>query len=478
MELRDYLRMLRRGWPTVLLVTALAVGLAAIYLTVAPKRYEATAVIFVSANQPDTITDLQQANQFAVNAAATYAEIAHSATVLAPVAEQLRPSRTVEQLEEMVTTGRRESTSLIDVTASASSAAEAANVANATAASAVKVIPALTPQSGSGTRSLVDLQVVRSAPEPSTALSPDTSRVLAIGLIAGLALGLGLTITSQALDTRLRRPEDLRHLTKLPLLAVLPRLRRSQRDAIVVRDDPASAAVESYRSLRTNLSYLESAGRRSLLFTGVADDRHSVQVPVNLAWSMAQSGRSVLLVDLDLRQSSVGEILHLTSQAGMADVLAGTSEMHDVIHETAQPGLHVALAGTTQPSPSDLLSTPRMEAVLRLAERDYDYVVLHAPPILTYTDAAVVARAAGQTLVTVSAAHTRAVELTSALVALGNVRVEPLGLVLVGSRVHVGDINKVRGIWTRRPPTGGVSQGRRVEWDWADRPKFGGEARS
>jgi len=77
-ELRDYLRMLRRGWPTVLLITALAVGLAAVYLTIAPKRYEATAVIFVSANRPDSITDLQQGLQFAVNSAATYADIVDS----------------------------------------------------------------------------------------------------------------------------------------------------------------------------------------------------------------------------------------------------------------------------------------------------------------------------------------------------------------------------------------------------------------
>ena len=336
------------------------------------------------------------------------------------------------------------------------------------------MIPTLTPQSGSSTRSLVDLQVVRSAPEPVVALSPDTSRVLALGLIAGLALGLGLTITLQALDTRLRRPEDLPHLTKVPLLAVLPRLKRSQRGTIVVRDDPASAAVESYRSLRTNLSYLESGGRRSLLFTGVADDRHSVEVPVNLAWSMAQAGRSVLLVDLDLRRSLIGEMLHLAGRAGVADVLAGTVELHEVVHETAQQGLHVALSGTHQPSPSDLLSTPRMEAVLRQAEHDYDYVVLHAPPLLAYTDAAVVSRAAGQTLVTLSAGHTRAFELTSALSALGNVRVEPLGLVLAGSRAHIGDINKVRGIWTRRLPAGGAPAARRGEWDWADQPRLSG----
>jgi capsular exopolysaccharide synthesis family protein len=463
MELRDYLRMLRRGWPTVLLVTAIAVGLAGVYLSVAPKRYQATAVIFVSTTNQQSITDLNQGTQFARSAAITYADIVDSAEILGPVAEQLRPSRSVEDLEQMVTTAARESTSLIEVAATASSAAEATNIASAVTTVAEDVIPRLAPAASGSNRSLVSLEVVREARQPTSALSPNNSRILALGFIVGLALGLGLTIAGQALDTRLGRPDDLRHLTKVPLLAVLPRPKRSQRAAIVVRDDPSSAAVETYRSLRTNLSYLEDGGRRSLLFTGVAEDRVGVQVPVNLAWSIAQAGRRVLLLDLDLRHSVIGEILHLRRETGVADVLAGKVGLKDVVHETTQAGLYVALSGTTQPSPSDLLSNPAMENVLRSAEEHYDWVVLHAPPLLTYTDAAVVSRVAGHTLVTVSAGHTKAFELTTALGALSNVRVQPLGLVLAGSRSHVGDITKVRGIRTRpRQPSRPV---RSVHWD-------------
>jgi polysaccharide biosynthesis transport protein len=464
MELRDYLRMLRRGWPTVLLVTALTLGLAAAYLAVAPKRYQAEALVLLSARTTGSVTDLQQGSQFAVNAAPTYADILDSAQVLGPVAGRLRPTVTVRELEDMVDADARELTGLIDVTATAGRPDQAAAIANAVANTAVENVPALTPTRLGSSRSLVNLQIVRVAPEPDEPLSPNTPRVLALGLVVGLALGLGLTIAGQALNTRLRRPEDLRQVTDTPLLAVLPRLRRSQRGLIVVRDDPLSPAVETYRSLRTNLSYLEAGGRRSLLFTSVAEDHEDVQVPVNLAWSLAQAGRRVLLVDLDLRHSLIGDLLQLRGGPGMADVLAEGGALSDVVHRTGQADLFVVLSGTTQPSPSDLLSTPAMENVLRAAEKEYDYVVLHAPPILTYSDAAVVSRVAGQTLVTVAARQTKSAKLVSALGALANVGVEPLGLVLAGSRSSAGDATKVRG--RSRPPSAGPS--RPVLWDLAD----------
>src|SRR6185312_6924456 len=102
MELRDYVRMLKRGWPTVVLLTALAVGLASLYLFLTPKHYEASTTLFVSANDPQSITDLQQGATFATNAVATYAKIVDSATVLGPVGAELRPQRDVDELTEMV----------------------------------------------------------------------------------------------------------------------------------------------------------------------------------------------------------------------------------------------------------------------------------------------------------------------------------------------------------------------------------------
>ena len=90
MELQDYLRMLRRGWLTVVVVTAVGVGLASLYVAVAPRVFDGTTVLFVSARDPTTIGDRQQGAQFVTNAVVTSSEIIDSSTVLGPVAEELR----------------------------------------------------------------------------------------------------------------------------------------------------------------------------------------------------------------------------------------------------------------------------------------------------------------------------------------------------------------------------------------------------
>lgn len=432
MELRDYVRMLKRGWPTVVLFTALLVGLASLYLAVTPKHYEAGTTLFVSADDPQSITDLQQGSTFATSAVATYAKIIDSTTVLGPVAAELRPQRDVNDLVESVTVAAPESTTLIEIVAAGDDPDDVATVANAVAVSATRVLPTL--QSGPDGRPLVRVQQTRPAAKPTTAVSPNAKRVLALGLILGLCLGLATTITSQSLDTRLRQVDDLRAITDVPLVAALPQQKRAQRQGLAVRDDPAGVVGEAYRTLRTNLRFLEAKDRHSLVFTAVTDDRDGAQVPANLAWSLVQAGWRVLLVDLDLRRTTVGDAFSIRGGTGLADVLMGQADLPEVVRDTTHPRLKVVTAGTPQASPADLLSAPAMADVLRRMEKSHDYVILHAPPLLSSTDAALVAGVAGGTLLTVAAGRTRAQDLTTALGVLTNVRVTPLGLVLTGAR--------------------------------------------
>jgi capsular exopolysaccharide synthesis family protein len=432
MELRDYLRMLRRGWPVVLLITALFVGVAALYVTIAPKRFEATTTLHISTNGPSDVSDLQQGHQFALNSVSTYAEVVASATVLDPAAQELRPQATVDDLAQSVWAVVPTDTTLINLTASDADPVRATTVANVVATNAIRVVPAL--ELDEEGQPLVKLQQIRPAIEPTRAVSPNVQRILALGLIIGVCVGLAATITAQSLDTRIRRAADVRRLTEVPVLAVLPQLTRRQRHGLVVRDDPAGPAGEAFRMLRTNLRFLEAKDRRSLVFTAMANAHDQAHVPVNLAWSLAQAGRRVLLVDLDLRCPTIGQAIGIRSGAGLADVLAGRVDLSDVIHETRQPRLHVVLGGSVRASPSDLLSAPILSRVLRRMEQEFDYVILHAPPLLSFTDAAVVAGAAGGTLVTAAVGKTRAHELTTALDTLANVWVKPLGLVLTRAR--------------------------------------------
>ena len=463
MDIRDYIRMLRRGWPVVMVTGAIFLGLAVAYLAVTPKTYQSTAVLLVSVNDPASVTDLQQGAQFSANAVTTYAEIIDSSTVLGPVASELRPQRSVDDLVGMVAATVRPLTSLIDVTASGADPGLVAEVANSTAASAAKIIPAL--ESGANGRSLIRVQQIRPAVEPTAPVSPNANRLLALALLAGLAIGVGVTIATQALDTRIRRVHDLRMLTNLPVLAVLPRLSRYQHNGITVRDEPAGAAGEAFRTLRTNVRFLGPADRRSLLLAAVSDGVDGAMVPINLAWVLAEAGHQVLLIDLDLRQSSIGAAMGLPSGAGMADVLSGLAELSAVVHNTSHQNLQVITSGTALPNPSELISAPIMTATLRSMEGLYDYVIVHVPPLLTYTDAAVLSGTAGGTLVTVGIGRTRAQELTTALNTMATVGVNPLGVVLTRASRSSQDHRAGRGGGQRRASWLGPMR-HRFDWDW------------
>ena len=256
MEIRDYLRMLRRGWPAVVLITTLFVGIAAGYLVLAPKRYDATTVLFVSAANPKSISDLNQSAQFSGTAATTYAEIIDSGTVLAPVARRLRPQMEVDDLGEMVESTVREETTLIDVTVSGTERRRVATIANAVGLSASQIIPEL--EATATGRDLVRIQQIRPAVEPTRVASPNPKRTLALGFVVGLFVGLAVTIVAQTLDNRIRHVEEVRQLADVSLLAALPPLKRAERRGVVVRDRPSSLAGEAFRTLRTNISVLGS----------------------------------------------------------------------------------------------------------------------------------------------------------------------------------------------------------------------------
>lgn len=432
MELRDYLQMLRRRWPAVVLITLLFFGCASLYLVVAPKRYESTTSLLVSANDLRSVGDLQSSTEFAQRAASTYAAIIDSATVLGPVAGDLRPQRDVDDLLASVSATVPTDTTLIVITAAADHADQAAGLANAVASRASRILPALAP-AADGTP-LVRLTSTRPATEPVSAVSPNVKRVLVLGFVVGLCVGIATVIVAHTLDTRIRRVDDLRPLTRLPVLAVLPAGKRSRRGAPVGPDELAGPAGEAFRTLRTNLRFLEAAGQRSLVVTSVADHGDGARVAVNLARSLAQAGRRVLLVDVDILESPVAEMLAIDVGPGLADVLRGHADLLRVIRSTQHANLNVLQSGTPSAGPSDLLSAPILTGVLRRIEQEHDFVILHAPPILRSTDAALVSGATAGTLVTVAAGHTRTHDLQTALAALANARVTPLGVVLSGGR--------------------------------------------
>jgi capsular exopolysaccharide synthesis family protein len=380
------------------------------------------------------VSSLQQGVAFSEQAVRTYAAMASTPIVLDPVIERLRLRTSVDELAGELVVSVPTETTLIDITATSSNPREAAAIANAVATSMEDVIPGLTSGSSPTARPIVQLQQVQVALTPRSPVAPDPVTVLAIALVAGLFIGLAITVLRQAFDSRVRGSRDLAALTDVPMLAAIPHARTARTRPLTARDDSTGAAGEAFRTLRTRIRFLEASSRRSIVFAPVAEPRSGLPVATNLAWSLAQAGYGVTLVDANLRSPQVNAVLQVSSDVGLSDVLAGQAELTAAVQPTSHPCLSVILAGTRPPNPSELIGSLAMQDVLAALEDQSDYVIIQGPAVLSYTDSVVVGATAQRTVLTVEAGRTRSNQLSAALLSLAKVGVTPQGIVLTNVR--------------------------------------------
>ena len=153
-----------------------------------------------------------------------------------------------------------------------------------------------------------------------------------------------------------------------------------------------SPIVEAYKTLRTNIQFsMPDGGPRTMLITSSNPDEGKSTTSANLAITMAQSNKKVLLVDGDLRKSVMHRIFELSNLKGLTNILAGNEDYREIVKENVVENLDIITAGPKPPNPSELLGSRRMENFLELAKQEYDIIIIDTPPLLAVTDSAVLA---------------------------------------------------------------------------------------
>jgi succinoglycan biosynthesis transport protein ExoP len=431
-DLSDYLLLLRRGWTAVVAFLLLGGILAAGYLLATPKTYQAATTLLVTPDAPADISAAATGTQLAGLAAPTYAGVINSPAVLETVAGELSPQIDVGTLSGMISAGQRPGTSLIDIVVTGNDPRTVADVANVTADVAASKVPEVV---GARSRSAaLVLERINVAAAPATPVSPVARSVIAIGLIIGLVAGIGVAIARQALDTRIRSAQDIKRWGGGVLLGDVT---ISPKVGLLPTGEAWGRATERFRALRTNLAFGRGDDRRSVLLAPVRTTATGHLVAANLASSIAQTGRTVLLIDADLRSAPMNAVFGITGGPTLLDVLMGRTSLRAAIvpHQETLSVLPASGGdGATGLRSSDLLSSPAMGGLIAEAERGFDHVIVSGPPLLTLTDSSVIAQEVRATVLTIPGGRTTFTQLAAASSALGNVGVTVVGSVLVEHR--------------------------------------------
>ncbi len=245
-------------------------------------------------------------------------------------------------------------------------------------------------------------------------MSPLTTPVLALSLLLWLCVGVAVAFTRKSLYAGLDDPEMVEHVTGVTVYTTVPRSakqaslsRASDRQPsarLLAAVDPSDPAVESMRSLRTGLQFtLLEARNNVIVITGPTAEVGKSFVSVNLAHVVATAGKRVLVVDGDLRRGRVHKFFGGERQPGLSDVLTGTALLNDGLRKSNHPHLDWLPTGSIPPNPAELLASARFERVLGELAGRYDLVVIDTAPILPVTDAALIGRFAGTTLLVLRA---------------------------------------------------------------------------
>jgi tyrosine-protein kinase Etk/Wzc len=291
------------------------------------------------------------------------------------------------------------------------------------------------------------VDIFDSAVIPTKPSSPNIILNLAVGVVLGLALGIALAFVREFMNVKIQTPEELKKRGFAPLSTVksmeydIRRLggkqsvtinRRAINPHLLTLTNPVSAVAESYRHLRSSLQFGgPDEAPRTILVTSPDPGEGKTTTVCNLAVSIAQSAREVLLVDTDLRRPDVHSVFDLGLRPGLSEVLSGKIGYEQAVQATPVPNLHVMSCGTIPPNPAELLGSADMRFLIeqQLRER-YEIVLFDSSPVLAVTDASVLSTLMDCVIVVVSAGKTALASLERAVESLKAVGVEPTGVVL------------------------------------------------
>ena len=265
MTIQDYLRVLREQWVVVVSAVVLAVIAAGAVTFLRPPEYTAKLTMYVSAQAGDTADGAYQGSLLSQQRVTSYVELVSSTRVSGEVIRRLDLPQTPEELARQITATSAVDSVLIDVEVTGPSPERAAQMANSVGNVFTRLVDELERPTAADGVPPVAVRVVQPAAEPTAPSSTGLPVTLALGLLAGLAVGVGAALARNALDTSVKSRERLREVAPAPILGTIAYDPQVPKRPLTLHEDPQSPRSEAFRQLRTNLQFVDIDHRRKVI---------------------------------------------------------------------------------------------------------------------------------------------------------------------------------------------------------------------
>ena len=441
MTLREYLAIAGRWWWLAVLGCVLAGGAAYLVTSATTRIYRSEALLLVNqAQNPSSVTyqDILGSQQLTK----TYAQLVTSNLNLGDAAKKLNdPTLTLPLLQGKVSASAETGTQLVRVAAEDPSPQRAALIANAVAETFVNYVEkAQLAGQTSSTSNLNTVFVAETAEATRSPVRPNRTLNVALGVFLGLIVVVSAIALVEYLDDDMDSREEVERLS-LPFLGSVfqadpPKgVKREGWIPSVIREDPTSPFAESFRQIQASLAYsLSTDNLKTLVVTSAGAGEGKSTTAANLAETLAESSRRILLIDGDLRKPDVHRYFDLPNHSGITSAFLAEPDALESFIKRVNERLFVFTSGPVPPNPAELLNSKKMSIMVDKLAEQFDLIVVDSPPLLGLADASVWASLTDGILLVARKGKTRRGPFEEAVAAAQASKKPILGVIVNGTQ--------------------------------------------
>ncbi len=437
-SVREVVSVLRRGWLPVVAAAVIVGLLALVYSVLQTPQYQGTATLYVTSGADDNSQTAYQGSLASQQRVTSYTKLVNSDAVVQQAITDGDLKLSIDDAKSKLSASTTTDTVLLNITATDSSRAMASDLANAVAKSMTSYVARLETPSGGG-QPLAKLTVVTPANAGDNAVTPKTTRNVALGIVVGLLIGLLGVLARARFSNTIENESDIAAVSDAPVLGAIPADERLKEKGLIEFKGGATPAAEAFRKVRTSLTFANVDNPpRIILVTSPVAVEGKTTTAMNLAAALVETGKKVVLVDADLRRPQVNQRSGVLGDVGFTSYLRGDGDLSELVQASSVEGLKVLASGPQPPNPAELLASKRAGVALTELAASFDYVIVDSAPVLPVTDAVVLAQWVDGIVLVARSGNTKFGDLGDAFDQLAGSQTPVIGFVLTEAPTSKG----------------------------------------